>query len=448
MKNMKKPDNLSRLPLTCILATTIALAGCSGDQLGDTNGGFAAGGNTGVVLGAIGAVALAGAILASDDDDDDNDAEGATTTAGTTTAGTATAGATTAGTTTGGTTTGGTATGGDTTGGTTTGGDTTGGTTTGGDTAGGTTGGDTAGGTTTGGDTAGGTTTGGDTAGGTTTGGDTAGGTTTGGDTMGGTPTGGTMGGNAGPVTLGQAGEFQSNLVVDGTIPMSTSTGQANAALAFNRATGDVSGDVVLSGITVTPDTRVDIMVGPPGANGFVGVELEMTGPDTWSVPAVLSDDQRNVILQNLNAGNLYVATRTAEFPNGELRRQILPDGVSRYTTSGTGTTGGNAEGFVMLNMLTGEYAITWNTEGAEPLATAHVNDGVVSGPTENNLFSLSQRQSNPEQFFGFGNFMDVNDPLPDLLTRLDSDQGLWLDAHAVSDDSRVFQSRLTADPL
>ena len=438
MKNMKKPDNLSRLPLTCILATTIALAGCSGDQLGDTNGGFAAGGNTGVVLGAIGAVALAGAILASDDDDDDNDAEGATTTAGTTTAGTATAGATTAGTTTGGTTTGGTATGGDTTGGTTTGGDTTGGTTTGGDTAGGTTGGDTAGGTTTGGDTAGGTTTGGDT----------AGGTTTGGDTMGGTPTGGTMGGNAGPVTLGQAGEFQSNLVVDGTIPMSTSTGQANAALAFNRATGDVSGDVVLSGITVTPDTRVDIMVGPPGANGFVGVELEMTGPDTWSVPAVLSDDQRNVILQNLNAGNLYVATRTAEFPNGELRRQILPDGVSRYTTSGTGTTGGNAEGFVMLNMLTGEYAITWNTEGAEPLATAHVNDGVVSGPTENNLFSLSQRQSNPEQFFGFGNFMDVNDPLPDLLTRLDSDQGLWLDAHAVSDDSRVFQSRLTADPL
>ena len=419
MKNMKKPDNLSRLPLTCILATTIALAGCSGDQLGDTNGGFAAGGNTGVVLGAIGAVALAGAILASDDDDDDNDAEGATTTAGTTTAGTATAGATTAGTTTGGTTTGGTATGGDTTGGTTTGGDTTGGTTTGGDTAGGTT-----------------------------TGGDTAGGTTTGGDTMGGTPTGGTMGGNAGPVTLGQAGEFQSNLVVDGTIPMSTSTGQANAALAFNRATGDVSGDVVLSGITVTPDTRVDIMVGPPGANGFVGVELEMTGPDTWSVPAVLSDDQRNVILQNLNAGNLYVATRTAEFPNGELRRQILPDGVSRYTTSGTGTTGGNAEGFVMLNMLTGEYAITWNTEGAEPLATAHVNDGVVSGPTENNLFSLSQRQSNPEQFFGFGNFMDVNDPLPDLLTRLDSDQGLWLDAHAVSDDSRVFQSRLTADPL
>ena len=256
------------------------------------------------------------------------------------------------------------------------------------------------------------------------------------------------MGGNAGPVTLGQAGEFQSNLVVDGTIPMSTSTGDANASLAFNRATGDVSGDVVLSGITVTPDTRVDIMVGPPGANGFVAVELEMTGPDTWSVPAVLSDDQRNIILQNLNAGNLYVATRTAEFPNGELRRQILPDGVSRYTTSGTGTTGGNAEGFVMVNMLTGEYAITWNTVGAEPLETAHVNDGVVSGPTENNLFSLSQRASNLEQFFGFGNFMDVNDPLPDLLTRLESDQGLWLDAHAVSDDSRVFQSRLTADPF
>ena len=430
MKNIKKPDNLRRLPLSCILATSIAIAGCSGDQLGSTNGGFAAGGNTGVVLGAVGAVVLAGAILASDDDDDDNDdAVGATTTAGTTTAGTTTGDATTGGATTGGTTAGGATTGGTTADGATTGGTTTDGATTGG--------------TTTGGATTGGTTTGG-----TTTGGTTTAGTTTGGTTTGGTATGGTMGGNAGPVTLGQAGAFQTNLVVDGTIPTATTTGEANAALGFNRTTGDVSGDVVLSGFTVTPDTRVDIMVGPPGANGFVGVELEMTGPDTWSVPAVLSDDQRNVILQNLNAGNLYVAVRTAEFPNGELRRQILPDGVSRYTTSGTGTTGGNADGFLMVNMLTGEYAITWNTVGAEALATAHVNDGIVSGPTENSLFSLPQRASNPAQFFGFGNFMDANDLLPDLLTRLESDQGLWLDAHAVSDDSRVFQSRLTADPF
>ena len=204
----------------------------------------------------------------------------------------------------------------------------------------------------------------------------------------------------------------------------------------------------MLSGITVTPDTRVDIMVGPPGANGFVGIELEMTGPNTWSVPAVLSDAQRNIVLQNINAGNLYVAVRTAEFPSGELRRQIVPEGVSRFTTTATGSTGGNAAGFLMLNNLTGEYAITWNTVGAEALATAHVNDGILSGPTENNLFSLSQRTSNPAQFFGFGNFMDVNDPLPDLLTRLASAEGLWLDAHAVSDDSRVFQGRLAADPF
>ena len=101
-----------------------------------------------------------------------------------------------------------------------------------------------------------------------------------------------------------------------------------------------------------------------------------------------------------------------------------------------------------MLNNLTGDYAITWNTTGAELLESAHVNDGVVSGNSENVLFDLVQRMSNPAQFFGYGNFMDPNDPLMDLLTRLGSNEGLWLDAHAESDDSRVFFGRLAPDPF
>ena len=442
MKIMKKTSGLTKLPLACLLAASVTVAGCSGDQLGDTNGGLSAGGaSSGTLLGAVGAVVLAGALLASDDDDDNNSAIGGTD-SGTTTGDGATTGTTTGGGTTGGGTTGGATTGTTTGGGTP--GTTTGGGTTGTTTGGGTTGTTTGGGTT--GTTTGGGTTGTTTGGGTT--GTTTGGGTTGGTTDGGTTTGGTTGGNTGTVTLGQLGAFSTELLVDETVPVSSSTGAANAAINFDRTNGGAVGDVVVSGITVTDDTRVDIMVGPPGANGFVAVELERTGPNTWSVPAVLSDAQRDFVLQNINAGNLYVSVRADEFSDDLLRRQILPAGVSRYTTTVGGTTGGTAMGFLMVNTLTGEYAITWNTVGAEPLASAHVNDGVVSGPAENNLFSLSQRTSNPSQFFGYGNFMDVNDPLTDLLTRLESEEGLWLDAHAVSDDSRVFHGRLVPDPF
>ena len=70
----------------------------------------------------------------------------------------------------------------------------------------------------------------------------------------------------------------------------------------------------------------------------------------------------------------------------------------------------------------------------------------MVAGSAETVLLPLTQRMSNPAQFFAFGNFMDVNDPLPDLLTRLES--GLFLGAHAVSDDSRIFQGQLAPDPF
>jgi hypothetical protein len=446
MKNMMNFRRCSRLPLSCVMAASIAIAGCSGDQLGDTNGGFAAGANTATVLGVVGGVVLAGALLASDDDDNDGAAVGGTDDG--TTDGGATGGGTDDGTTDGGATGGGTDDG--TTGGGATGGGTDDGTTGGGATGGGTDDGTTDGGAT-GGGTDDGTTDGGATGGGTddgTTGGTTTGGTTTGGTTGGGTTGGGTTGdgSNTGPVTLGGLGAFVTNLLPEEAIPASTSGGSADASLSFNRDTGFATGDVELSGITVDGDTRVDIMVGPPGSNGFVAVELEMTGPNTWSLPQVLSMEQTDFVAQNINSGNLYVAVRTAEFPNGAFRRQIVPSGVSRFTTTDTGTTGGSAEGFLMVNRESGDYNITWNTTGAEALATAHVNDGVISGNAENNLFSLSQRESNLEQFFGFGNFMNVNDPLADLITRLESDQGLWLDAHAVSDDSRVFFSQLLPD--
>ena len=70
------------LRLYCFLAVTLVIAGCSGEQLGDTNGGLAAGGSAGVVLG-VGAVVATGVLLANDDDDNDGNVVGGTPPAGT-----------------------------------------------------------------------------------------------------------------------------------------------------------------------------------------------------------------------------------------------------------------------------------------------------------------------------------------------------------------------------
>jgi hypothetical protein len=289
---------------------------------------------------------------------------------------------------------------------------------------------DSAGGTANGGTTDvgtdGGTTNGGTTDGGTTDGGTTDGGTTDGGTTDGGTTDGGTV--------------VNADLTQNEAVPASGSSGIGTANLAFNRSTGDASGSVTLTGIDAD---RVDIMVGPPGTNGFVAVALEMTGANQWSVPATLSAEQQAFVLQNLNSGNLYVAARTAAFPDGEVRRQLTPAGVTQYTTSVGGINGasGNADGYLLVNETTGDYSITWNTSDAT-LASAHVNDGVVSDSTENNYAPLTQRTSNPSRFFLDGNFNDPADPLyPDLLARLAAGT-VWLDAHS-ADDTRVFFGQL-----
>jgi len=175
-------------------------------------------------------------------------------------------------------------------------------------------------------------------------------------------------------------------------------------------------------------------MVGPPGTNGFQALELEPNG-NQWCAPPTLSQQQIDFIKQNLLAGNLYVAIRNSQSPNGVVRQQIAQPSVTMYTTSDSNGSG-SAEGYVMVNETTGDYAITWNTMGSPSIVDAHLNDGdVANGETV--IASLTQRFSNPNNFFAYGNVNDPNDAIPNLLTLLGDSMG-WLDAHS-SDGTRVY---------
>ena len=213
-------------------------------------------------------------------------------------------------------------------------------------------------------------------------------------------------------------GSFTGELSAPETVPFSNFNDVGQADLDFDLTTGDVSGTVTVPpGVTAT---NVTIMVGPPGTNGFPALELEMVDADTWVVPATLSAAQQAFVLQNILSGNLYLVVGTAQFPDGIVRNQISPESVFQFDTTTVGTAGGMADGFVRVNDDTGDYCITWNTEGGPPLDQGNLIELPVVGNSATVVASLPQRASNPTQFFAFGNVNDPNDPIPNLRQLLD----------------------------
>ena len=249
----------------------------------------------------------------------------------------------------------------------------------------------------------------------------------------------------SGSTILEADGSFIGDIFSAETMPFSGSTEVGMSDLVFDFANNTVSGCVfVPPGSTPVPTnpgdvSAVTLMIGPPGANGFPGIELEVANADRtkWQVPSALSAAQMNVLAENLLSGNLYLAVRNNDFPNGELRRQILSNDVFQFTTSTTSASGGTANGFVLVNEATGDYSITWNTDD-NSLVGASLIDGFPNGPV---VASLTQRASNPAQFFLNGNFNDPNDPIPNIEALLDN--GLAGLVAIGADGSTVFQGLL-----
>jgi hypothetical protein len=152
--------------------------------------------------------------------------------------------------------------------------------------------------------------------------------------------------------------------------PRVTTAATGSGSFTINMANGNISGNVMLSAITVTGAEIGDAYAGASSVALF-SLTQNAGNANQWDVPAAtsLSAGQR----ADLAAGKLYVLVRSAANPNGELRAQLLPSGFSIKVATLTG----GAEVPAVVSSASGLVAVTVDSTGLK--AAVHVNVSGIS---------------------------------------------------------------------
>lgn len=168
----------------------------------------------------------------------------------------------------------------------------------------------------------------------------------------------------------------------DNQVPPVSSDASASGSLSVDRDSGALSGTLSVSGVTLT---AAHIHRGAAGISGGVVVGLAQSGsdPDDWQVPSgsQLSADE----LAELLAGTLYVNLHSAAHPTGELRAQIVPDGIRVMRAEMVGeqqlppvASGGSAVGYVTVDDASRAITANLRHSGISDASAAHIHSGVA----------------------------------------------------------------------
>jgi len=103
--------------------------------------------------------------------------------------------------------------------------------------------------------------------------------------------------------------------------PPSGSAGTGTGTFVLDDATGLVSFTVTFSGLG-SAETASHVHVAPPGVPGGIVYALPLGSPKVGVSPALSAAEQADML-----AGNHYVNIHSVNFPAGEIRGQIVPDG-------------------------------------------------------------------------------------------------------------------------
>jgi hypothetical protein len=103
-------------------------------------------------------------------------------------------------------------------------------------------------------------------------------------------------------------------------VPPTSSTAVGAGTVSVNPSTRQVAAAILVTG---TAPTSAAIHTGPHGFNGPIALNLSATqaASGVWLARTTLSEEQ----FADLGRGDLYFTVRSAAFPDGEVRGQILP---------------------------------------------------------------------------------------------------------------------------
>jgi hypothetical protein len=219
------------------------------------------------------------------------------------------------------------------------------------------------------------------------------------------------------------AGEIRGQVLPDGfvlrfaeltgseSVPQVDSLASGRAAITLDQVTGTIVVHVQVSGLDNA--TQAHVHQAYAGATGpvLVGLTMDMTDPGHWFAEGeVLNSDG----LTAFGDGQLYVNVHSPANPGGEIRGQVLPEGIVVLFAELSGAqevpgVDSNADGLATLTLDEAGSSLTVhvNTRNLDDASAAHLHNafGGVNGPVE---IGLTQDGGSPAHWFAEQQALDA----------------------------------------
>jgi len=177
----------------------------------------------------------------------------------------------------------------------------------------------------------------------------------------------------------------------------------ARAGVTVNTASGAIVVQARVSALDTASAAHVHD--GFAGENGpvLVGLTQDGANPGRWFV----EDGMLNAAgLDSFNAGGLYVNVHSDSNPGGEIRGQIIPDGITLLVTELSGSqevpavdTAASGTGFLTHDTVNGTITINISTRQMPDASAAHLH-AAYGGLTGGVEIGLVQDGSTPSRWF------------------------------------------------